>query len=79
MTLDHNVPAEDTDPEVLQINIIEIEDEGGVYANTYMPFHVDPAEYVGIQVLAVLRCCQKRRGDTGSREDQRWRGQPREA
>lgn len=57
MTLDHNVPADDTDPEVLQINIIEIEADGGVYANTYMPFHVDPVEYVGIQVLAVPRCC----------------------
>lgn len=62
MTFDHLVPANETDPEVLQINIIEIEDDGGAYANRYMPFAVDPAEFVGKRVLAVPRCCQNRRG-----------------
>jgi hypothetical protein len=47
---------------VLQINIIEMDDDGGAYANKYLPFAVDPAEYIGKKVLAVPRCCQKRRG-----------------
>jgi hypothetical protein len=33
ITFDHLVPADDTDPEVLQINIFEIEDDGGIYVN----------------------------------------------
>ncbi|KAI1172503.1 hypothetical protein F4777DRAFT_508527 [Nemania sp. FL0916] len=64
VTFDHLVPPDDYNPEVLQINIIEIEDDNGVYANTYMPFHVDVAEYAGKRVLAVPRCCQKRKGTT---------------
>ncbi|KAI1746374.1 hypothetical protein F4680DRAFT_19386 [Xylaria scruposa] len=64
VTFDHLVPPDDYDPEVLQINIIEIEDDNGVYANKYMPFHVDPAEYTGKRVLAVPRCCQNRKGTT---------------
>ncbi|KAI1369896.1 hypothetical protein F5Y08DRAFT_291665 [Xylaria arbuscula] len=67
LTFDHLVPPDDCDPEVLQINIIEIEDDNGVYANTYMPFYVDPAEYAGKRVLAVPRCCQKRKGTTDRR------------
>ncbi|KAH8158839.1 hypothetical protein CIB48_g9408, partial [Xylaria polymorpha] len=67
VTFDHLVPPDDYDPEVLQINIIEIEDDNGVYANTYMPFHVDIAEYAGKRVLAVPRCCQKRKGTTDRR------------
>ncbi|TRX97235.1 hypothetical protein FHL15_002029 [Xylaria flabelliformis] len=67
VTFDHLVPPDDYDPEVLQINIIEIEDDNGVYANTYMPFHVDVAEYAGKRVLAVPRCCQKRKGTTDRR------------
>ncbi|OTB01979.1 hypothetical protein M426DRAFT_265280 [Hypoxylon sp. CI-4A] len=62
VTFDHLVPTDDLDPDVLQINIIEIEDDGGVYANEYMPFAVDPAEYIGKRILAVPRCCQKRKG-----------------
>lgn len=62
VTFDHLVPADDTDPEVLQINIIEIEDDNGVYANQYMDFAVDPVEFVGKKVLAVPRCCGKRKG-----------------
>ncbi|GAP84113.2 putative arginine deiminase type-3 [Rosellinia necatrix] len=67
VTFDHFVPSDDHDPEVLQINIIEIEDDNGVYANTYIPFHVDVAEYAGKRVLAVPRCCQKRKGTTDRR------------
>ncbi|KAI0970562.1 hypothetical protein F4678DRAFT_435679 [Xylaria arbuscula] len=67
VTFDHLVPSDDYDPDVLQINIIEIEDDNGVYANTYMPFYVDLAEYAGKRVLAVPRCCQKRKGTTDRR------------
>lgn len=62
VTFDHLVPADDTDPEVLQINIIEIQDDDGAYANESLPFAVDPADFVGKKVLAVPRCCQKRKG-----------------
>ncbi|KAI0829172.1 hypothetical protein F5Y06DRAFT_220966 [Hypoxylon sp. FL0890] len=62
VTFDHLVPADDPDPEVLQINIIEMDDDGGAYANKYLSFAVDPAEYTGKKVLAVPRCCQKRKG-----------------
>ncbi|PMD52186.1 uncharacterized protein K444DRAFT_709185 [Hyaloscypha bicolor E] len=44
------------------INIIEIDNDGGVYANEYLPFPVDPVEYIGKKVLAVPRCYQKRKG-----------------
>ena len=47
---------------MLQINIIEIEDDNGVYANTWLLFVVDPVDFVGKKVLAVPRCCQKRDG-----------------
>lgn len=36
--------------------------DGGEYANKHLPFHVDAAEYVGRKILAVPRCCQKRKG-----------------
>ncbi|EFY93091.1 hypothetical protein J3459_011436 [Metarhizium acridum] len=62
VTFDHLVPPDDENPEVLQINIIEIENDGGVYAASTLPFTVDPADYIGIKVLAVPRCCQKRKG-----------------
>lgn len=68
VTFDHLVPADDTNPEVLQINIIEIEEDNGVYANTWLLFAVDPAEFIGKRVLAVPRCCQKRKGT-----QDRWR------
>jgi hypothetical protein len=38
-------PNNNPDPEVLQINIIEMGEEGGEYAKTYLPFNVNPAEY----------------------------------
>lgn len=64
VTFDHLVPADDYFPEVLQINIIEVEHDGGEYANMYLPFTVDPAEYTGKKILPVPRCCQKRKGTT---------------
>ena len=62
------VPAEDLDPDVLQINIMELETNDGpfangvAYANKYLLFAVDPADYLGKSILAVPRCCQKRKG-----------------
>ncbi|KAL3418790.1 hypothetical protein PVAG01_09011 [Phlyctema vagabunda] len=64
VTFDHLVPSDETDPEVLQINIIEIEDDGGLYANKYNLFNINPGDYIGKKVLAVPRCCQKRKGTT---------------
>ncbi|KAJ5230433.1 hypothetical protein N7489_011141 [Penicillium chrysogenum] len=68
VTFDHLVLAEDINPEVLQINIIDIEDDNGVYANTWLSFAVDPTEFIGKKVPAVPRCCQKRKGT-----QDRWR------
>ncbi|KAI1498404.1 hypothetical protein F5X99DRAFT_326696 [Biscogniauxia marginata] len=62
VTFDYLVPVSDPDPEVLQINIIEVENDGGAYANRWLPFTVDLAKYQGHMVLAVPRCCQKRKG-----------------
>lgn len=62
VTFDHPVPLNDLDPEILQINIIEMDDDEGEYANTHLPFQVNPADYTGKKVLAVPRCCQKRKG-----------------
>ncbi|KFH42619.1 hypothetical protein ACRE_066320 [Hapsidospora chrysogenum ATCC 11550] len=64
VTFDHLVPADEYFPEVLQINILEMEADDGEFANGSLPFTVDPAEYVGKKVLAVPRCCQKRKGTT---------------
>lgn len=66
VTFDHLVPADDPNPRALQINIIEVEEDYGVYANTRLLSAVHPAEFIGKKVLAVPRCCQKRRGGTGS-------------
>ena len=59
------MPEDDYYPEVLQINIIDIvlTDEGHS-GDEGLQFTVDPAEYVGKKVLAVPRCCQKRKGTT---------------
>ncbi|KAI1146476.1 hypothetical protein F4825DRAFT_456453 [Nemania diffusa] len=62
VTFDHLVPEDDTDPEVLQININETDEDDAAYANKYLPFAVDAAEYRGQKVLAVPRCCQIRKG-----------------
>lgn len=37
VTFDHLVPPHDLDPEVLQIDIIEMDDDEGAYANTHLP------------------------------------------
>ncbi|KAK2025407.1 hypothetical protein LX32DRAFT_642764 [Colletotrichum zoysiae] len=62
VTFDHLVPLDDLDPEVLQINIIEMDGDNGEYANKYLAFSVDASQYTGKRVLAVPRCCQKRKG-----------------
>ncbi|KAI3318506.1 hypothetical protein HD806DRAFT_311560 [Xylariaceae sp. AK1471] len=71
VTLDHLVPADDLDPDVLQININEVDYDGREYANEYLLFRVNPADYTGKKVLAVPRCCQKRKGtqDRGRTND----------
>ena len=56
------MPADEDDPEVLQVNIIEMEDDGGEYAREHLLFEVDVDEYRGKKILAVPRCCQKRKG-----------------
>lgn len=62
VTFDHLVPADDLDPDVLQINIYEMEYDEGEYVKKYLPFPVVLADYVGKKVLAVPRCCQSRKG-----------------
>lgn len=64
MTFDNFVPDDDPDPEVMQINVIEVETDNGVNANQYLDLTVDPDEFIGKKVLAVPRCCQKRKGTT---------------
>ncbi|KAK1586190.1 uncharacterized protein LY79DRAFT_591082 [Colletotrichum navitas] len=59
---DYLVPVDDVDPEVLQINIMEAENDHGKYSNTYLPFSVDALEYTGKKVLAIPKCCRKRKG-----------------
>lgn len=50
------------------INIIEVDNDGGVYAdggkyaNEVLPFPVNPTDYTGKKVLAVPRCCQLKKG-----------------
>lgn len=68
VTFDHLVPAGDTDPEVLQINIIETDDDCGDYANRWLPFEVNAKEYKDRAVLAVPRCCQNRKGTQDRRK-----------
>ncbi|GAB1215659.1 hypothetical protein ATERTT37_004851 [Aspergillus terreus] len=65
---DEYLGSDDPNPEVLQINIIEIGDDHGIYANQWLLFAVDPEEFIGKKVLAVPRCCQKRKGT-----QDRWR------
>jgi hypothetical protein len=67
VTFDSNVPSDEYFPEVLQINIMEIEADEGEYANEFLPFTIDPADYIGKKILAVPRCCQKRKGSTDRR------------
>jgi hypothetical protein len=73
----HLVPAEEVGPEVLQININEMETTDGpfaggpAYANKHLLLPVDPAHYAERKVLAVPRCCQKRK-DSQDRERINW-------
>lgn len=62
VTFDYLVPATDVDPEVLQINIIEVENDEGSYANQHLAFQVNAMDFTSKKVLAVPRCCQKRKG-----------------
>jgi hypothetical protein len=68
VTFDYLVPADEPDPEVLVINIIEVDNDGGEYAdggkyaNEVLLFPVNPTEYTGKKVLAVPRCCQHKKG-----------------
>lgn len=61
------MPIDEPDPDVLQINIFEIEDDGGIYATEGTSFEIDLAHYTGKKVLALPRCCQKRKGTTDRR------------
>ncbi|OAQ98761.1 hypothetical protein LLEC1_05796 [Akanthomyces lecanii] len=67
VTFDHCVPENDEDPEVLQINIFEMDDDDGAYARAGLLFPVDPRQYAGVKILAAPRCCQRRRGKTDRR------------
>ncbi|KAF6806886.1 hypothetical protein CSOJ01_08538, partial [Colletotrichum sojae] len=68
VTFDHLALADEPDPDVLVINVIEVDAQGGAYAdggtyaNEVLLFPVDPTEYTGRKVLAVPRCCQKKKG-----------------
>jgi hypothetical protein len=68
VTFDHRVPTGDNDPEVLQINIIEMDNDEGAYARQWLRFEITPEEwhrdYCAKKILAVPRCCGKRRGKT---------------
>ena len=50
VTFDHLVLIDNTNLENLQINIVIIDDEG-VYARKDNIFNIDPADYIGKQVL----------------------------
>lgn len=63
VTFDHLVSSEDDEnPEVLQINMLEMEDDEGAFARAVLPFEFDYSEYAGRSILALPRCCQKREG-----------------
>ncbi|KAH8727705.1 hypothetical protein GQ44DRAFT_787882 [Phaeosphaeriaceae sp. PMI808] len=70
VTFDYKVPMDEVDPEVLAVNIIEMENNSGEYANgieyvrRYLRVYVNVGEYSGTEVLAVPRCCQKKQGTT---------------
>ncbi|KAI6303409.1 hypothetical protein MCOR34_006701 [Pyricularia oryzae] len=71
VTFDHLVPAGDTDPEVLDINIIELEAKDGLYANGLdyanetLSFKLDPLSDLRAKVLAVPEVLSKAQGDKG--------------
>lgn len=39
-----------------------MDNDEGSFANEHLLFAVNPAEYTGKKVLAVPRCCQKKKG-----------------
>jgi hypothetical protein len=47
---------------VLAISIIEVDHDGGAFANKVLSFQIDPTEYTGKRVLAVPRCFQVKKG-----------------
>lgn len=49
-------------PEVLHLNIIEMDDDDGEFARQHLRFKPNPADYTHKKVLAVPRCCQKKKG-----------------
>jgi len=55
VTFDHLVPADDPNPEVLAISIIEVDNDGGAFTNKFFSFPVDPTEYMGRKFLTVPR------------------------
>lgn len=73
VTFDHRVPEDDVNPEVLVINIIEVDDGGGayadsgIYASEVLLFSINLEEFTGRRVLAVPRCCQKKKGTRDQR------------
>lgn len=62
VTFDHLVPANDPNPEVLVIGIVEVDNDGGAFANNHLLFQIDPTEYTRKKILAVPRCCQVKKG-----------------
>lgn len=68
VTFDNKVPENETNPEVLALNIIELEEKSGDYANgiefaqKYLRLQVNAEEHIGTKVLAVPRCCQWKKG-----------------
>lgn len=59
VTFDHLVAANDPDPEVFAINIIEVDNDGGEYADRGK--HANDI-LLGTRVLAVLRCYRYKKG-----------------
>lgn len=62
ITFDHLVPIDDIDPEVLQINIFEIEDDRCIYANEYSCFENNPTDYTGKKCLLCRDAARNGRG-----------------
>ena len=67
VTFDHLVPADNTNLEVFQINILKIEDNKGVYTTQYNKFVINPADYIGKQVLGAPRCYSTRKGTSDTK------------
>ncbi|KAF1992681.1 hypothetical protein P154DRAFT_452359, partial [Amniculicola lignicola CBS 123094] len=57
VTFDYLILADNLNLEVLAISIIEVDNNGGTFANKYLLLLVDSTEYIGKKVLTILRCC----------------------